>query len=113
MAEAIYDIPSAPAYDPRIRRLQNSDPANAETVFNPLVQALVNNLHALKQTTDRFDCGFFDEAEEVLLHDSTPAAHRAMGVDGNAAEAAAPAESLELHMADPSAHQNLHLDGNQ
>lgn len=52
MAENNYPIPKNPVYDPNIRALQNSDPANADTVFNPLLTQLINNIHAVKQLAD-------------------------------------------------------------
>lgn len=58
------------------------------------------------------DCGTFDDADALSLHESSQAAHPVMLVDGNAVEVSAAAETLEEHIADPLAHQNIHLDGN-
>lgn len=47
-----YEIPTKPEYDPIIRKLKTSDPANAETIFNPLFGQLINNNHAVKLALD-------------------------------------------------------------
>lgn len=57
------------------------------------------------------DCGTFEDAEPLALHETSRTAHPGMLVDGNAAGVSA-AESLEEHMADPLAHPNINLDGN-
>ena len=46
MPESYYNPAQSPEYTVQIRRLQNSDPGNAEEVFNPLFQKLVDNIHA-------------------------------------------------------------------
>ena len=52
MADPTYVVPTNPVYNPQIRKLQNSDPANANTVFNPLVEKLIENTHAVKLSSD-------------------------------------------------------------
>ena len=52
MAERNYPVPEAPVYEPEIRALQDSDPASASTVFNPLIERLIANIHAVKQLAD-------------------------------------------------------------
>ena len=32
-----YNVLDNPIYDAKIRKLKNDDPANAETIFNPLI----------------------------------------------------------------------------
>lgn len=49
---AFYEIESNPDYIGEIRRLENTDPANAETVFNPLISRMINNIEALKRTSE-------------------------------------------------------------
>ena len=49
---AYYDIPTNPTYDTSIRKLEDSDPASATSIFNPLIQQLINNTHAVKQSVD-------------------------------------------------------------
>lgn len=63
--EEIYLIPPDPTYNPNIRKLQNSDPANADLTFNPLVQQMVENAHALYLLSD-------DHIADTALH-VTPA----------------------------------------
>lgn len=41
---AYYEIHDNPEYSTEIRKLENSDPASAEKVFNPLFQTLINNI---------------------------------------------------------------------
>lgn len=55
MADPIYTMPGDPAYRTDIRKLQNSDPANAETIFNPLFQAVLENIHHLKVAQGTLD----------------------------------------------------------
>lgn len=48
MEEQVYELPKNPVYREDIRKLQNTDPANAFTVFNPLMEAILENIHAVK-----------------------------------------------------------------
>lgn len=114
MADEIYAVPENPLYNPNIRKLQDSDPAQASTIFNPLVQRLIENIAAVKGQADGgdIDCGTFGAEEQVVLHNDTPTAHPLLSVDGNTTAASPQAETLEEHMADPLAHQNIQLDGN-
>lgn len=43
--EEKYIIPASPEYSGDIRKLQDSDPASASVVFNPLIQRLIENIH--------------------------------------------------------------------
>lgn len=52
MADPIYVIPENPAYDPNIRALQDGDPARASTVFNPVLEKMITNTHAVKLAGD-------------------------------------------------------------
>jgi len=52
LADPTYSIPENPVYHPEIRALQDSDEACASTVFNPLIQRLVSNIHAVKKIAD-------------------------------------------------------------
>jgi len=52
MADPIYELKPNPTYDAEIRALQDSDPAHASTVFNPLFEKIVNNIHAVKLAGD-------------------------------------------------------------
>lgn len=48
MAEEYYQIPENPKYSvDDIRKLLNSDPGNAETVFNPLILRILENIAAV------------------------------------------------------------------
>ena len=48
MADTNYNLQENPVYNTQIRALQDSDPARASTVFNPLLEAMLNNTHAVK-----------------------------------------------------------------
>ncbi len=52
---ANYDIEKV--YDENIRKLENSDPASAEEVFNPLIQKMLNNTAYLKGEVDGVKSG--------------------------------------------------------
>ena len=47
-----YPVPEQPVYNPNIRQLQDSDPARASTIFNPLFTQLIENIHAVKKSAD-------------------------------------------------------------
>lgn len=52
MADTNYPIPEQPVYNPNIRALQDSDPARASTIFNPLFERLIENTHAVKKAAE-------------------------------------------------------------
>lgn len=52
MAEEKYLIPASPQYSENIRKLQDSDPASASTVFNPLFARLIENTAAVKRMVE-------------------------------------------------------------
>ena len=52
MADTNYPVPDQPVYNPNIRALQDSDPARASTIFNPLFTQLIENIHAVKKAAD-------------------------------------------------------------
>ena len=52
MADSNYPIAENPVYNPEIRALQDSDPARASTVFNPLFSQLIDNTHAVKKEVE-------------------------------------------------------------
>lgn len=49
MEEEKYIIPANPEYSEEIRKLQDSDPASASTVFNPLIERLIENTAAVRR----------------------------------------------------------------
>ena len=49
---ANYDVPTNPTYNANIRKLEDTDPASASTIFNPLIQQLITNTHAVKKSVD-------------------------------------------------------------
>ncbi len=47
-----FPIPEEPIYDLTLRQLLRSDDADATELFNPLLQAMINNTHAVKLELD-------------------------------------------------------------
>lgn len=52
MAEEKYVIPANPQYSENIRKLQDSDPADACQIFNPLFSRLIENIASIKRQAD-------------------------------------------------------------
>lgn len=50
---ANYEIEEIPVYDKFIRQLENTDPAEAETIFNPLFSKIINNIQSVKNDVDK------------------------------------------------------------
>ena len=94
--DSIYGIPEKPIYNPSIRALQNTDPSNAEDIFNPLFLQIISNVHSVKNDVIHndlvikalqdavnadIDCGgFFTSMLEV--HMETPNSHQSMNEEG-------------------------------
>ncbi len=57
MSEPVYHLPVNPAYSEAIRRLCDSDPASASGTFNPLVEAILENIHFVKLRLDALAAG--------------------------------------------------------
>lgn len=49
---ANYDFPENPTYSTEIRKLEDTDPASATSIFNPLIQQLISNTHAVKKSVE-------------------------------------------------------------
>lgn len=47
-----YPVPQTPEYDCVVRKLKNVDYASADTIFNPLFEQLIENIHAVKLSDD-------------------------------------------------------------
>lgn len=52
MADPKYPVSNNPTYNAEIRALQDNDPASASATFNPLVERLIENTHAVKLESD-------------------------------------------------------------
>lgn len=52
MPDETYMLPEQPVYHELIRKLQNTDEANADTVLNPLIQAILENIQYAKVVAD-------------------------------------------------------------
>ena len=52
MPDETYTLPDQPVFHELIRRLQNTDEANADTVLNPLIQAILENIQYAKAVAD-------------------------------------------------------------
>ena len=53
--EPAYDIPKFSRFDEAIRALQNNDPGKASSIFNPLMQKLIDNMFYLKNMVENFE----------------------------------------------------------
>ena len=75
MADEKYPIPENPQYNPDIRKLQDSDPARASTIFNPLLQQMIENTAAVKKQADETKEKVAQSAEQgaggIALGDGT------------------------------------------
>ena len=49
---ANFFIPTPPVYNPNVRELENTDPADATVIFNPTLRPMVVNTAAVKVTAD-------------------------------------------------------------
>lgn len=82
MADTNYPIPEQPVYNPNIRALQDSDPARASTIFNPLFERLIENTHAVKKVADAAQAA----AEEAVESAGTAIPATQKGTPGGLAE---------------------------
>lgn len=75
MADEKYPIPENPQYNPDIRKLLDSDPARASTVFNPVLQQMIENTAAVKKQADETKEKVAQSAEQgaggITLGDGT------------------------------------------
>lgn len=53
MSEQVYKMPPEPVYHEAIPKLRRQDPGDAETVLNPLLQALVENTHFVRKLAEK------------------------------------------------------------
>lgn len=93
-----YPIPKAPQYIEEIRRIRNSDPPSLDKTVNPVIEALIRNIAAVKQ--------------QVTLSDATSALlGGAETVDEALAAAVAPAGSIVWYAATTPPPGYLICDG--
>ena len=52
---ANYTIPENPEYIEEIRKIERTDPVNADEIVNPLIQLLIDNIHCVKLKADLVD----------------------------------------------------------
>jgi len=57
MSEPVYNLPDNPTYSETIRRLCDSDPASASRTFNPLIEAILENIHFVMLRMDALAAG--------------------------------------------------------
>ena len=113
-----YPIPDKPVYDPNIPSLADEDPASATQTFNPLIQRLINNIHAVRAgaSDGNIDGGPFvqpDPPGPITGHNENESSHANMLVDGSVTAVNDSSVTLEEHMVNETAHGNIILDGNQ
>lgn len=97
MDDKTYTIPEVAIYDPEIKKLKTTDPADADETFNPLVQRLVDNIHAVKQQADELNSrvGTVDEAAKEAKEAAGAAQETADTALAGANAAGSAAESAE------------------
>lgn len=65
---ANYDIDTNHVYNNNIRKLENSDPANAETIFNPLFSQIINNVNSIKNELDNLEVDVDEDEIKDLIN---------------------------------------------
>jgi len=58
MNELVYSFTENPSYHEKIRKIQNTDPVNAETIVNPLIEKMLENTHFVKQQLNGLEIRF-------------------------------------------------------
>ena len=72
MAEEFYPVPENPEYNAAaIRKIQDTDPVQASTIINPVVQQMISNTHAVKKQADQNDQNFRTMTTEVYNPEAT------------------------------------------
>ena len=102
MPDETYTLPEQPVYHELIRRLQNTDEANADTVLNPLIQAILENIQYAKAVADgKADAGH--EHEQYVTSDN--ASELLSGSLSPADIGAASASDLSTHTGNAAIHR--------
>lgn len=72
MAEEFYPVPENPEYNAAaIRKIQDTDPVQASTIINPVVQQMISNTHAVKKQADQNDQNFRTMTTEAYNPEAT------------------------------------------
>lgn len=96
MADQYYTVPKDPKYhDNNIRRIQNSDPVNADVIVTPVIEALMENTAAVKKEAEEGVKGAnaMAQAAQQTANGAGEDAGIAQAAAGAAAAAAAAAQS--------------------
>ena len=102
MPDETYTLPDQPVFHELIRRLQNTDEANADTVLNPLIQAILENIQYAKAVADgKADADH--EHEQYVTSDN--ASELLSGSLSPADIGAASASSLSTHTGNAAIHR--------
>ena len=103
MPDENYTLPEEPVFHELIRRLQNTDEGNAETVFNPLIQAILENIQYAKAVAD----GKADADHEHEQYVTSDNASELLGGSLSPADiGAASASSLSTHTGNAAIHRS-------
>ncbi len=82
MSEPVYELPENPSYSEAIRKLRDSDPASASGTFNPLIAAILENIHFVKRQLDALAAG---AGRHVVAARPRAAGKPNYGLDGSVA----------------------------
>ena len=103
MPDETYTLPEQPVYHELVRKLQNTDEANADTVLNPLIQAILENIQYAKAVADgKADADH--EHEQYVTSDN--ASELLNGSLSPADIGAASASSLSTHTGNAAIHRS-------
>ncbi len=98
--ESVYELPENPTYREDIPKLTQDDPVDADGVVNPLIQKILENIHAVKKKLNGFQAskGRPDGIASLDSSGKVPAAQLPdIDVSG----------SINTHNDDPAAHPAL------
>ena len=102
MPDETYTLPEQPVYHELVRKLQNTDEANADTVLNPLIQAILENIQYAKAVAD-------GKAEAGHTHEQYVTSDNASELLGGSLSpadiGAASASSLSTHTGNAAIHR--------
>ena len=102
MPDETYTLPEQPVYHDLVRKLQNTDEANADTVLNPLIQAILENIQYAKAVAD-------GKAEAGHTHEQYVTSDNASELLGDSLSpsdiGAASASNLSTHTGNAAIHR--------
>ena len=102
MPDETYTLPDQPVFHELVRKLQNTDEANADTVLNPLIQAILENIQYAKAVAD----GKADDEHTHEQYVTSDNASELLGDNLSPADiGAASASDLSTHTGNAAIHR--------